>query len=133
MMLATLANRGSNKDPSQNALDIRLDEAGNNLSVGQRQLLSLARALLVPSKILILDEATSSLDLYTVRIIRDIIKQQFHGATIITIAHRAETIMDSDKVLMMEHGEAVEFDTPAKLLLLPNSRFFSFCSEGLVD
>lgn len=115
------------------SLDVQFDESGNNFSLGQKNLLSLARSLLVPSKILVLDEATSSLDLNTVRIIRDVIKNEFQNSTIITIAHRLDTIMDSDKVLLLENGEVVEFDLPLILLKDANSKFFNFCAEGLID
>lgn len=116
--------------PKQSILDVEISRHGNLLSVGQNQLLSLARALLNPSKILILDEATSYIDVATVRTIRETIKSHFKESTILTIAHRFETIMDSDKVLMLEHGEIIEFDNPNRLLKDDSSRFSSFCKNG---
>ncbi|KAJ2000490.1 hypothetical protein GGI04_004135, partial [Coemansia thaxteri] len=95
---------------------------GSNFSVGQRQLVSLCRALLWRRKILILDEATASVDSKTDKIVQDVIRREFVDCTVLTIAHRLNTIMDSDRVLVMDQGEIAEFDTPAKLLA-QNSHF----------
>ncbi|KAJ2314450.1 hypothetical protein IWW54_000915, partial [Coemansia sp. RSA 2705] len=96
---------------------------GKNFSVGQRQLVCLCRALLWQRSIVILDEATANVDTATDAIIQEIIRTQFKQCTVITIAHRLNTIMDSDRVLVMDQKKAVEFDTPERLLQQKNSRF----------
>ncbi|KAK6200451.1 uncharacterized protein RJT21DRAFT_107434 [Scheffersomyces amazonensis] len=111
-------------------LSARVFESGSNLSSGQRQLLSLARALLNKSKILILDEATAAVDVQTDKIIQETIRSEFKDKTILTIAHRLETILDSDRVLVLDKGQVKEFDTPKKLLSDTNSEFYSLCKQG---
>lgn len=118
------------KQTTSTGLDIQVDADGYKLSVGQIQLLSLARAILNPSKILILDEATSYIDVNSVRVIRQIIKDKFSDSTILTIAHRFETIIDSDYVLMLNKGELIEFGPPQSLLQDKNSEFSEFCENG---
>ncbi|KAJ9104123.1 hypothetical protein QFC19_004107 [Naganishia cerealis] len=112
-------------------LDAEIDEGGSNLSSGQRQLLSFARALLRKTKILILDEATSSIDLETDEAVQSILRgPDFEGVTTLTIAHRINTIMDSDRVLVLEQGKVAEFDTPANLLADPQSIFASLVQQA---
>lgn len=105
-------------------------EGGSNLSAGQRQLLSLARALLNKSNVLVLDEATASIDVETDRIVQNTIRTEFKDKTILTIAHRLETISDSDKVLVLDKGEVKEFDSPANLLNDKGSMYRALCEEG---
>ncbi|XP_015722689.1 canalicular multispecific organic anion transporter 1 isoform X1 [Coturnix japonica] len=93
-----------------------VSEGGENLSVGQRQLVCLARALLRKAKILILDEATAAVDLETDHLIQTTIRSAFANCTVLTIAHRLHTIMDSNRVMVMHAGKIVEFDSPEKLL-----------------
>ena len=98
-------------------LDARINEGGSNLSQGQRQLISLARALLTPSNILVLDEATAAVDVETDAMLQQTLRSpQFRNRTIITIAHRINTILDSDRVLVLDRGEVREFDTPDRLV-----------------
>ena len=98
-------------------LDARVNEGGSNLSQGQRQLISLARALLTPSNILVLDEATAAVDVQTDAMLQQTLRSpQFRNRTIITIAHRINTILDSDRVLVLDKGGVREFDTPEKLV-----------------
>ncbi|CDR39229.1 CYFA0S03e01090g1_1 [Cyberlindnera fabianii] len=111
-------------------LDAKLSEGGSNLSVGQRQLLCLARALLNPSKVLLLDEATASVDVETDRIVQETIRKEFSDRTILTIAHRIDTVMDSDKILCLEYGKVKEFDTPENLLKDKNGLFYNLCVQG---
>ncbi|KAJ6662481.1 hypothetical protein lerEdw1_011895 [Lerista edwardsae] len=94
----------------------QISEGGENLSVGQRQLICLARALLRKSKVLILDEATASVDLETDNLVQSTIRKEFHNCTVLTIAHRLHSIMDSDRVLVLDAGRIAEFDTPHRLL-----------------
>ncbi|KAI9689553.1 MAG: hypothetical protein M1822_010204 [Bathelium mastoideum] len=98
-------------------LDARVNEGGSNLSQGQRQLISLARALLTPSNILVLDEATAAVDVQTDALLQQTLRSsQFRNRTIITIAHRVNTILDSDRVLVLDKGQVREFDTPDRLI-----------------
>ncbi|XP_061394490.1 multidrug resistance-associated protein 1 isoform X13 [Musca vetustissima] len=111
-------------------LNHEITEGGENLSVGQRQLVCLARALLRKTKVLILDEATAAVDLETDDLIQKTIRSEFADCTILTIAHRLNTIMDSDKVIVLDKGEIAEFDSPANLLNNPQSAFYSMAKDA---
>ncbi|XP_073525888.1 uncharacterized protein [Phyllobates terribilis] len=106
-------------------LDAEVSEGGENFSVGQRQLLSLARALLRRSKILVLDEATAAVDVRTDALIQKTIRQEFKSCTMLIIAHRLNTIIDCDRILLLDSGQVVEYDTPDRLLLLNEDSAFS--------
>uniref|UniRef100_A0A8C0F3X1 Canalicular multispecific organic anion transporter 1 n=1 Tax=Bubo bubo TaxID=30461 RepID=A0A8C0F3X1_BUBBB len=93
-----------------------VSEGGENLSVGQRQLVCLARAVLRKAKILILDEATAAVDLETDNLIQTTIRSEFADCTVLTIAHRLHTIMDSNRVMVLQAGRIVEYDSPEELL-----------------
>ncbi|KAL0487917.1 hypothetical protein AKO1_015179 [Acrasis kona] len=98
-------------------------ENGSNFSLGQKQLFCLARAVLNRSKLLVFDEATAAMDLETDAQIQATIRRIFADRTILTIAHRLETIIDSDRILVMDNGIVLEFDSPARLLRDSNSSF----------
>merc|ERR1719427_1733701 len=100
-----------------------VSEGGGNLSVGQRQLICLARALLRKSKILVLDEATAAIDLETDDLIQATIRNEFTSTTIITVAHRINTIMDSDIVTVLSNGQIEEMGNPKRLIENPASVF----------
>lgn len=114
----------------ENKLDCKVSEGGSNFSSGQRQLMCLARALLNTSKVLILDEATAAVDVQTDKIIQETIRKHFKNKTIISIAHRLDTVMDSDRILALDQGRVKEFDTPSNLLQNPDSIFYSLCKQS---
>jgi len=107
----------------EKGLDAPVGEAGGNFSVGQRQLICLARAMLRKSKLIVLDEATASIDNETDAILQNSIREVFADATVLTIAHRLHTIMDSTKIMLFDKGELAEYDEPQVLLEDANSSF----------
>lgn len=105
-------------------------EGGSNLSQGERQLVCLARSLLRNPKIILLDEATASIDYASDAKIQETIRTVFHNSTILTIAHRLRSVIDYDKILLMDAGEVKEYDHPYSLLLNKNSIFYSMCEQS---
>lgn len=110
-------------------LEYTVVENGGNWSVGQRQLFCLGRALLKRSSIVVLDEATASVDSATDGVIQKIINQEFKDRTILTIAHRIHTVIDSDLILVLSEGRIAEYDTPSRLLEKEDSFFSSLIRE----
>ncbi|XP_050728277.1 multidrug resistance-associated protein 1-like isoform X2 [Eriocheir sinensis] len=111
-------------------LQHQVSEGGDNLSVGQRQLVCLARALLRKTRVLILDEATAAVDMETDDLIQQTIRKEFISCTVLTIAHRLNTIMDSSRVLVLDKGEIKEFDAPAVLLSNTSSLFYGMAKDA---
>nr|CAB3219627.1 multidrug resistance-associated protein 1-like [Phallusia mammillata] len=104
-------------------LEMQLAESGSNFSVGQRQLICLARAILRKNKILAIDEATANVDIGTDKLIQETIRKTFQHCTVITVAHRINSIIDCDRVLVMRSGKVVECDEPDTLLCKGGSEF----------
>ncbi|XP_054167557.1 multidrug resistance-associated protein 1-like [Oppia nitens] len=115
---------------SGSGLDYSVAESGDNLSVGQRQLICLARALLRNTRVLILDEATAAVDVKTDALIQQTIKQEFKSSTILTIAHRINTIMDYNRVLVLNNGRVAEFAEPDALLNDRTTIFYSLAKDA---
>ncbi|KAF9436471.1 hypothetical protein BGZ76_003902 [Entomortierella beljakovae] len=111
-------------------LSYEVSQNGENFSVGQRSLICLARALLRKTKILIMDEATAAVDVETDELIQRTIRQEFKDRTVLTIAHRIKTVMDSDKILVLEKGRVQEFDSPNHLLKNKDSLFFKLAEQA---
>ena len=110
-------------------LDGAIQEGGSNLSVGERQLLCLARALLTKTRILCLDEATANVDFESDALIQKCIRHDFAECTVITIAHRLNTVMDYDRIIVLDHGQILEMDSPANLLE-QRGAFHSMVQQG---
>ncbi|KAF5294169.1 hypothetical protein FQR65_LT10880 [Abscondita terminalis] len=111
-------------------LDNEIKDGGSNFSVGQRQLICLARAILRNNKVLVLDEATANMDQDTDKLIQDTIHRRFNDCTVITIAHRLNTIMHSDRILVMELGNIIEYDHPQVLMKNKNGHFCKMVKEA---
>ncbi|KAI0455788.1 P-loop containing nucleoside triphosphate hydrolase protein [Xylaria acuta] len=112
------------------SLDSAVSEGGLSLSQGQRQLVCLARAIITRPKIMVLDEATSAVDMGTDALIQESIREQFRGSTLIVIAHRLSTIVDFDKIVVLDNGNVVEFDEPVRLLQNPDGEFRRMLNES---
>ncbi|KAK7685596.1 hypothetical protein QCA50_011463 [Cerrena zonata] len=108
-------------------LDSSVSEGGENFSTGEKQLLCMARAILKRTKVIVMDEATASVDYATDELIGKTIRQGFAESTILTIAHRLRTIIDYDRIMLLDQGKIVEFDKPAKLLQDTSSKFYALC------
>ncbi|EEQ37643.1 hypothetical protein CLUG_01766 [Clavispora lusitaniae ATCC 42720] len=122
----------SGGDNQNKFLDIEsvITEGGNNLSQGQRQLMCLARSLLKSPKVILLDEATASIDYKSDALIQQTIRDEFSSSTILTIAHRLRSIIDYDKILVMDAGRVVEYDDPYTLIANSESLFHSMCENS---
>lgn len=115
-------------------LDMQIQDEGSNLSVGERSLVSLARALVRDTRIVIMDEATASVDYKTDRNIQLTIQEEFKNKTLLCIAHRLQTIIGYDKICVVDGGRVVEFDSPAKLFENKDGIFYGMCkSSGITS
>ena len=117
---------------NKDGLDQNISENGSNLSMGEKQLICITRAILRKSKIIVLDEATASIDYKTEEIIQNALNEILSTSTMISIAHRIKTVMNANKILVLENGEIIEFDTPKNLLNNKNSYFYDFYSKSLL-
>ncbi|GAX71609.1 ATP-binding cassette multidrug transporter [Saccharomyces cerevisiae] len=111
-------------------LQTEIAEGGLNLSQGERQLLFIARSLLREPKIILLDEATSSIDYDSDHLIQGIIRSEFNKSTILTIAHRLRSVIDYDRIIVMDAGEVKEYDRPSELLKNERGIFYSMCRDS---
>ncbi|KAJ2081996.1 hypothetical protein H4R24_001912 [Coemansia sp. RSA 988] len=114
-------------------LEFVVSQNGENFSVGQRQLICLARALLKQAKVLVLDEATAAIDIATDELIQQTIRTEFKNCTVLTIAHRLNTIIDNDMVLVIDGGRLAEYDTPQNLLAKKDSLFAKFAENTAIQ
>ncbi|XP_016373988.1 ATP-binding cassette sub-family C member 4 [Sinocyclocheilus rhinocerous] len=112
-----------------NKLETELAESGSNFSMGQRQLVCLARAILRKNRILIIDEATANVDPRTDELIQKTIRDKFKECTVLTIAHRLNTIIDSDRILVLDEGRIHEYDAPHVLLQNQNGIFYKMVQQ----
>jgi ABC-type multidrug transport system fused ATPase/permease subunit len=122
-------NMRTHVDSLPGRLNEMVAEGGENFSAGQRQLICIARALLRKPKILVLDEATASIDNETDVFIQEMVRNAFKNCTVLTIAHRLHTIVDSDKILVLDHGNTAEFDSPKTLLAKDKGDFKSLWAQ----
>ncbi|KAF7306575.1 ATP-binding cassette transporter [Mycena indigotica] len=121
----------SEMDEGRITLDSEIASGGGNLSVGQRQILALARAIVRGSKLLILDEATSAIDYKTDAVIQSSLRNELpKDTTLLTVAHRLQTIMDADKIMVLDAGRIVEFDSPRELLKNKNGKLRALVDES---
>ncbi|CCM06514.1 uncharacterized protein FIBRA_08786 [Fibroporia radiculosa] len=128
---AGLFSLQNDSDGSRITLDSQIAGGGGNLSVGQRQILALARAILRQSKLLILDEATSAIDYATDAVIQASLRREMDsGVTVLTVAHRLQTIMDADKIMVLDAGRIVEFGKPTELLENKNGMLRALVEES---
>ena len=112
-------------------MDYQIENNGNNISIGEKQLICIARALIKKSKIILMDEATANIDYKTETFLQNSINQQLKDCTVITIAHRIKTIINYDKILVLSNGEIVEYDTPQNLLD-KKGLFYQLYKESIV-
>ena len=115
-MLDLMTRAGLTNLLDQGGLDQQITEGGTNMSSGEKQLICICRAIVRKSKVVILDEATSNIDVVTEQKIQQIISENFRDSTMLTIAHRLNTIITSDKVLVLSFGRIKEYDSPGALM-----------------
>ncbi len=115
---------------SASFLATSVEEGGANFSGGERQLINIARTLLDPKKVVLVDEATASIDFKSDEMLQKVIRDQFAAYAVITIAHRITTILSSDRILVLDKGHILELDSPSNLLKDPTSTFFKLNKES---
>lgn len=114
-------------------LSTMIEDSGAKYSSGQKQLICLARAAISKCKILVLDEATANMDAETDKMLHGVITEIFADCTILSIAHRLHSILNCDKVLVLDNGKIVEFDNPKVLMNQKDSLFHAMCKESKMD
>ncbi|KAF0687549.1 Aste57867_20668 [Aphanomyces stellatus] len=107
-----------------------VDENGENFSVGERQMLCMARALLRQAKIVVLDEATAAIDHATDQLLQRVVREEFATSTVLTIAHRLDTVLDCDRIFVFDHGTLAQCDTPTALVGQGGGIFYDLVTEG---
>ena len=112
-------------------LEYKIENNGNNISIGEKQLICIARALIKKSKIILMDEATANIDYKTETFLQNSINKELKDCTVITIAHRIKTIINYDRILVLNNGEIVEFDSPQNLLD-KKGLFYQLYKESIV-
>ena len=110
-------------------MNYQIQAGGGNLSSGEKSLICICRAILRENKIVILDEATANIDIETEQVIQKLIKESFKNCTMIVVAHRLQTIIESDRVLVLDLGKVAEFDKPSVLRKRPESHFAKLINE----
>ena len=120
------------KKEKKSILEKEIEQNGANLSVGEKQLVCIARAILRKTKIIVMDEATANIDMKTEEKIQNSLHNTLDGSTIITIAHRIKTIINYDKILVLDNGEIKEYDTPQNLLKDEKSLFYELYSKSVM-
>ncbi|KAH6888231.1 multidrug resistance-associated ABC transporter [Coprinopsis sp. MPI-PUGE-AT-0042] len=130
--VVSVASSATEVDPSRSkvTLDTKVSAGGTNFSQGQRQLIAMARALLRKSSIIVLDEATSSIDFATDAKIQTTIREEFGGSLLLTVAHRLRTVIDYDRLIVLDKGQIVEFDTPYNLIQKEEGTFRQMCLKS---
>ncbi|EQC40719.1 hypothetical protein SDRG_01791 [Saprolegnia diclina VS20] len=111
-------------------LDSTVEENGENFSVGERQMLCMARALLRQAKVVVMDEATAAIDHATDVLLQRVIRTEFANSTVLTIAHRLDTVLDCDRILVFDQGRIAQCDSPNDLIALGRGIFYELCQEG---
>ncbi|KAF0715601.1 Aste57867_3300 [Aphanomyces stellatus] len=111
-------------------LESTIEENGENYSVGERQMLCMARALLRNCRIVVMDEATAAIDHETDQNLQSVIRTEFASSTVLTIAHRLDTVLDADRIMVFDQGRLAQCDAPAKLIAQGSGIFFDLCQEG---
>ena len=113
-------------------LDRKIEQNGTNLSVGEKQLICICRAILRKTKIIVMDEATANIDMTTEEKIQKALEYALENSTVITVAHRIKTIIHYDKILVLNNGEIVEYDSPTNLIKNEKSLFYQLYSKSTV-
>ena len=130
-MIDSLKTIGMDYILEENGLNFMVKENGDNLSAGERQLICFARAMIRKSKIIIMDEATSSIDYDTEQLIQKAILNTLKDSTVITIAHRIKTILNYDRILVFDQGNLIEQGSPKELIKI-KGHFFNLFSHSMV-
>ena len=119
-------------EPDDKIMDKMIEQGGSNLSVGQKQLVCIARAILRKTKIVVMDEATANIDMNTEEKIQKALMLTMNNSTIITIAHRIKTIINYNRIIVLDNGSVLENDSPQNLLKNPNSHFYELYRKSIV-